>query len=41
MKVMSEFAKIQKVGIQTAAGDIDVDATTDPAHPALVSLRCQ
>ena len=32
-----EFAKIQKVGIQTAAGDIDVDATTDPAHPALVS----
>lgn len=32
-----EFAKIQKVGIQTAAGDIDVDATTDAAHPALVS----
>jgi hypothetical protein len=32
-----EFGKIQKVGIQTAAGDLDVDVTTDPAHPALVS----
>ena len=32
-----EFGKLQKVGIQTAAGDLDVDVTTDPAHPALTS----
>ncbi len=32
-----EFGKLQKVGIQTAAGDIDVDVTTDPLHPALTS----
>jgi len=32
-----EYGKVQKVGIQTAAGDLDVDASTDPAHPALTS----
>lgn len=32
-----EFGRIQRVGIQSAAGDLDVDVTTDPAHPALTS----
>jgi hypothetical protein len=31
------FARIRKVGIEGAAGDLDVDASTDPTRPRLTS----
>lgn len=32
-----EYGKLQRIGVQSAAGDLDVDVTTDPLHPALTS----
>jgi len=32
-----EYGKLQRIGVQSAAGDLDVDAATDPLHPALTS----